>query len=86
MSPLYSKWWFHGAVKLAVLVNLLVILGGCVSTRYAVIPSDKATRYLEVGEVYTAPAGGMWLVPPARMVEITRHFEEHRQGLWKRTE
>jgi len=70
---------------IAVLTTSLVLCG-CATTHYVVIPSDKTTRKLYAGESYTAPAGGMWLVPPARMQEIARHFAEHEAGLWKRAE
>lgn len=45
-----------------------LVASSCSAIR--VIPADKEVSYLPAGQSYTAPKGGMWLVPPARMQEI----------------
>lgn len=59
------------------LTAILVVsaLCGCATTT-VVIPSDKRVRYLPEGQSVTAPPGGLWIVPPARMQEILRRLTE----------
>jgi len=56
-------------LKVVVLAGLFVC--GC-ATRVVVIPADKEVHFLPAGQSYTAPVGGIWLMPPARMQEILR--------------
>jgi len=60
------------AVRAAYLV--LLVICGC--STVTVIPADKEARYLAAGTAYVAPAGGMWLVPPARMQDILRKLNQ----------
>lgn len=64
MKPRSMKYW------IAVSSSLLLL--GCAAPRVVVIPANKAVHYLDAGKSYTAPDGGMFLVPPARMQEILR--------------
>jgi hypothetical protein len=61
--------------KAAILFCLAISLPGCVTTRVVAIPADREVRFLPEGQTFTAPKGGMWLVPPERMREILYHLE-----------
>ena len=67
MWRLSTSCWIFGLAVSALLV-------GCSTT--TVIPADKQVKFLDVGESYVAPDGGMWLVPPARMQDILRKLAE----------